>query len=139
VKDLLSNVGSGGGAPVAAGGAPAAAGGGAAAEAPKEEEKKEEEKEESDDDMVRQYALPIIPFLNACASPLYRALVSSIKRFVGSLLSLSHTCFRCCIFLFSARVVFSISTRNPKKQPKRTARCARPCIHTIKAIAPPCA
>ena len=51
VKDLLSNVGSGGGAPVAAGGAPAAAGGGAAAEAPKEEEKKEEEKEESDDDM----------------------------------------------------------------------------------------
>ncbi|KAF7762348.1 hypothetical protein Agabi119p4_8941 [Agaricus bisporus var. burnettii] len=49
VKDLLSNVGSGGGAP-----APAAAGGaaagGAAAEAPKEEEKVEE-KEESDDDM----------------------------------------------------------------------------------------
>jgi large subunit ribosomal protein LP1 len=52
VKDLLSNVGSGGGAPVAAGGAPAAAAGGAAPEAPKEEEKKkEEEKEESDDDM----------------------------------------------------------------------------------------
>ncbi|RDB17650.1 60S acidic ribosomal protein P1 [Hypsizygus marmoreus] len=49
VKDLLSNVGSGGGAP-AAGAAPAAAGG-AAAEAPKEEEKKEEEKEESDEDM----------------------------------------------------------------------------------------
>ncbi|KAJ8084599.1 hypothetical protein AAF712_004269 [Marasmius tenuissimus] len=49
VKELLSNVGSGGGAPAAAGGAPAAAGG--AAEAPKEEEKKEEEKEESDDDM----------------------------------------------------------------------------------------
>lgn len=50
MKDLLSNVGSGGGAP-----APAAAGGaaagGAAAEAPKEEEKVEE-KEESDDDMV---------------------------------------------------------------------------------------
>ncbi|KAG6831643.1 hypothetical protein H0H92_008720 [Tricholoma furcatifolium] len=51
VKDLLSNVGSGGGAP-AVSAAPAAAGGGAAAaaEAPKEEEKKEE-KEESDDDM----------------------------------------------------------------------------------------
>ncbi|KAL5514531.1 hypothetical protein ACEPAG_1847 [Sanghuangporus baumii] len=51
VKELLSNIGSGGGAPVAAasavGGAPAAA-----AEAPKEEEKKkEEEKEESDEDM----------------------------------------------------------------------------------------
>ncbi|KAJ7064944.1 60S acidic ribosomal protein P1 [Mycena amicta] len=49
VKDLLSNVGSGGGAP-AAGSAPAASGGAAAAEAPKEEAK-EEEKEESDDDM----------------------------------------------------------------------------------------
>ncbi|KAH9839146.1 60S acidic ribosomal protein P1 [Rhodofomes roseus] len=48
VKELLSNVGSGGGAPAV--GAPAAAAG-AAAEAPKEEEKKEEEKEESDDDM----------------------------------------------------------------------------------------
>jgi hypothetical protein len=52
VKELLSNVGSGGGAPAV--GAPAAGGGGAAAaaEAPAEE-KKEEEKEESDDDMVR--------------------------------------------------------------------------------------
>ncbi|KAL0959844.1 hypothetical protein HGRIS_011520 [Hohenbuehelia grisea] len=50
VKDLLSNVGSGGGAP-AAGAPAAAAGGAAAADAPKEEEKKEEEKEESDDDM----------------------------------------------------------------------------------------
>ena len=51
VKELLSNVGSGGAAP-AAGASAAAAGGAAAAEAPKEEEKKEEEKEESDDDMV---------------------------------------------------------------------------------------
>jgi large subunit ribosomal protein LP1 len=53
VKELLSNVGSGGGAPAV--GAPAAAAGGAAAaaEAPAEEKKKEEEKEESDDDMVR--------------------------------------------------------------------------------------
>ncbi|KAG8933350.1 hypothetical protein FRC03_007177 [Tulasnella sp. 419] len=54
VKDLLSNVGSGGGAP-AVGAAPAAGGGGGggggdAAPAAKEEEKKEE-KEESDDDM----------------------------------------------------------------------------------------
>jgi large subunit ribosomal protein LP1 len=53
VKELLSNIGSGGGAPVAAG-APAAGGGAAApaVEAAKEEEKKEEEKEESDEDMV---------------------------------------------------------------------------------------
>jgi large subunit ribosomal protein LP1 len=49
VKELLSNVGSGGGAPAAV--APAAGRGGAApTEAPKEEAK-EEEKEESDDDM----------------------------------------------------------------------------------------
>jgi len=53
VKELLSNVGSGGGAPAAGSGAPAAGGAAPAAEAPKEEAKKEEEKEESDDDMVR--------------------------------------------------------------------------------------
>jgi len=48
VKDILTNVGSGGAAaPAATGGAPAA--GGAAAEEVKEE--KEEEKEESDEDM----------------------------------------------------------------------------------------
>ena len=53
VKELLSNVGSGGGAPaVSAGGAPAAGGAAAAAEeAPAAKE--EEAKEESDDDMVR--------------------------------------------------------------------------------------
>lgn len=51
IKDLLSNVGSGGGAPApAAGGAAAPAAGGADASS-KVEEKKEEEKEESDDDM----------------------------------------------------------------------------------------
>ncbi|KAH9953741.1 60s acidic ribosomal protein-domain-containing protein [Russula dissimulans] len=51
VKELLSNVGSGGGAPAV--GAPAASGGApaATAEAPAEEKKKEEEKEESDEDM----------------------------------------------------------------------------------------
>ncbi|KAI0005631.1 ribosomal protein 60S [Xylariaceae sp. FL0662B] len=49
VKELLSNIGSGGGAAAAG---PAAAGGAAApAEEAKEEEKKEEEKEESDEDM----------------------------------------------------------------------------------------
>jgi len=52
VKELLSNVGSGGGAPAAGSGVPAAsAGPAAAAEAPKEEEKKPEKEEESDDDM----------------------------------------------------------------------------------------
>ncbi|KAI1454510.1 ribosomal protein 60S [Annulohypoxylon moriforme] len=49
VKELLSNVGSGGGAAAAGPGA-AAGGAGAAAEEAKEEEK-EEEKEESDEDM----------------------------------------------------------------------------------------
>lgn len=54
MKELLSNIGTGGGAPAVGGGAaPSAAAGGATTEAPKEEEKKEEEKEDSDDDMVR--------------------------------------------------------------------------------------
>jgi len=52
VKELLSNVGSGGGAPAAGSAAPATSSGPAAAEAPKEEAKEEKE-EESDDDMVR--------------------------------------------------------------------------------------
>ncbi|EMF08396.1 ribosomal protein 60S [Sphaerulina musiva SO2202] len=52
VKDLLTNVGSGGGAaPAAAGGAAPAAGGDAAAADAPAEKAKEEEKEESDDDM----------------------------------------------------------------------------------------
>jgi large subunit ribosomal protein LP1 len=52
VKELLSNVGSGGGAPAT--GATAAGGASAAPEAVEEtkEEAKEEEKEESDEDMV---------------------------------------------------------------------------------------
>ncbi|KAI0143986.1 ribosomal protein 60S [Hypoxylon sp. NC0597] len=49
VKDLLSNVGSGGGAAAAGPAAGGAAAGGAAEEA--KEEEKEEEKEESDEDM----------------------------------------------------------------------------------------
>lgn len=52
VKDLLSNVGTGGGAPAAGSALPAASSGGAAAEEEKKEELPEE-KEESDDDMVR--------------------------------------------------------------------------------------
>ncbi|KAJ9156642.1 hypothetical protein NKR23_g934 [Pleurostoma richardsiae] len=49
VKDLLSNIGSGGGAAAPAAGGAAAGGAAAAEEAP--EEAKEEEKEESDEDM----------------------------------------------------------------------------------------
>jgi large subunit ribosomal protein LP1 len=66
VKELLSNVGSGGGAPAA--GIPAAGAGGAApaAEAPAEE-KKEEEKEESDEDMVRIYSV----FFYVCQALMY--------------------------------------------------------------------
>ena len=76
MKDLLSNVGSGGGAPAV--GAPSAGGGGGGAptaEAPAEE-KKEEEKEESDDDMV-SISLQVY---SRCAGDAYqdiRALVSS--------------------------------------------------------------
>jgi ribosomal protein L12E/L44/L45/RPP1/RPP2 len=68
VKDLLSNVGSGGGAPAASSGAAPAATAEAAAEAPKEEEK--EADEESDGDMVRRsffcfrYARPLISIPN---------------------------------------------------------------------------
>ncbi|KAG8898223.1 hypothetical protein FRC00_003084, partial [Tulasnella sp. 408] len=51
VKELLSNVGSGGGAPAVGGGPAPAAGGGAPAPEEKKEEEKKEEKEESDDDM----------------------------------------------------------------------------------------
>jgi len=51
VKELLSNVGSGGGAPAAGSAVPAASSGAAADEAPKEEAKAEEKEEESDDDM----------------------------------------------------------------------------------------
>lgn len=74
MKELLSNVGSGGGAPAV--GAPAAGGGGGApaAEAPAEE-KKEEEKEESDDDMVRGYS--VCSCLSSTNIYLYRGLVSS--------------------------------------------------------------
>jgi len=54
VKDLLSNVGSGGAAVPAVGGVSAGAAAGdaaAAVEAPKEEKKEKEKEEESDDDM----------------------------------------------------------------------------------------
>ena len=58
VKELLSNVGSGGGGPAQAVVGGGGAGGGAPADAPAKEEEKEEEKEESDEDMV-------------CFSPVY--------------------------------------------------------------------
>lgn len=74
MKELLSNVGSGGGAPAA--GAPAGGGGAAPATEAPAEEKKEEEKEESDEDMVRIYSV----CFNACQTLMHvsnRALVSS--------------------------------------------------------------
>ena len=99
VKELLSNVGSGGGAPAA--GAPAAAGGAApAAEAPAEE-KKEEEKEESDDDMVG-----ILCILYACQALMYtyvasnRALVSSID--------LQAAVLTCIVLTFPSRCIFPL-------------------------------
>jgi len=51
VKELLSNVGSGGGAPAAGSSVPAASSGTADAVEAQKEELKEEEKEESDEDM----------------------------------------------------------------------------------------
>jgi large subunit ribosomal protein LP1 len=65
VKELLSNVGSGGGAPAA--GAPASGGGAAPATEAPAEEKKEEEKEESDEDMVRIYSVCFYVLSNANA------------------------------------------------------------------------
>jgi hypothetical protein len=90
VKELLSNVGSGGGAPAV--GAPAAASGnaGTTEEAPKEEAK-EEAKEESDDDMVRTFGF------NKQDSILilrYRVSDCSIRQIPFSWpVSLLHSCF----------------------------------------------
>jgi hypothetical protein len=90
VKELLSNVGSGGGAPAA--GAPAAAAGGAApaGEAPAEE-KKEEEKEESDDDMVRIYSVCLYALMYAYVIS-NRALVSSTDLRAVVLIASSSPC-----------------------------------------------
>lgn len=60
MKELLSNVGSGGGAPAAGGSAPAAAGGAAPEAAAKVEEKVVEKEEESDDDMVRIHCFRVL-------------------------------------------------------------------------------
>jgi hypothetical protein len=91
VKDLLSNVGSGGGAPVAAGGAPAAGGGGAPAAEAEAEKPKEEEKEESDDDMVSGLLRYLV---SARADGLRRASVCSIRgmQMVFELLLLYSLC-----------------------------------------------
>src|SRR5258708_6355234 len=84
LKELLSNVGSGGSGP-----APAVAGGGTTGagpttEAAKEEEKKEEEKEESDDDMVCSLPPTYIDFRLTCI--LFRALAFSINPLLCELL-----------------------------------------------------
>jgi large subunit ribosomal protein LP1 len=91
VKELLSNVGSGGGAPAV--GAPAAAAGGAApaADAPAEEKKKEEEKEESDDDMVRISRVPM------CSSS---ANVLALPIGLWSLRLIYEDPIRTCVFSF---------------------------------------
>ena len=90
MKDLLSNVGSGGGAP-AAGSAPAAGGAAAAAEEAPKEEAKEEEKEESDDDMVRHGCFISL----GCMSDniVYRASVCSISFPLASLHFSMYQCY----------------------------------------------
>jgi hypothetical protein len=99
VKELLSNVGSGGGAPAA--GAPVAAGGAApAAETPAEEKKKEEEKEESDDDMVRIYSA----FLYACQA-LMCAYVTSNRALVSSI-DLQAVVLTCIVLSFPIALYF---------------------------------
>jgi len=75
IKDMLSNVGSGGGGPAAAASAPSAGAPAATTEAPKEEAK-EEEKEESDEDMVCLYCIYTDTKLTQNEP---RALVSSTK------------------------------------------------------------
>lgn len=109
MKELLSNVGSGGGAPAAVGAAPAAGGGGAAAaEAAPAEEKKEETKEESDDDMVSYFGLGVTKrsFANSAAL-VHRALVSSINCFS----SFSHHHTVCCCSIVSLISVLAKSKR----------------------------
>ena len=69
MKELLSNVGSGGGAPAT--GAPAAAGGAAPSAEVPAEEKKEEEKEESDEDMVCFYSISSMPVKHLCMHMLF--------------------------------------------------------------------
>ena len=75
MKELLSNVGSGGGAPVAGGAAPAATGGGgggAAPEAAKAAEKEPEKEEESDEDMVRLKSTILLGVIvDLCAAGLW--------------------------------------------------------------------
>lgn len=102
MKELLSNVGSGGGAPAA--GAPAAAAGGApaAADAPAEE-KKEEEKEESDEDMVRVYSL----CLYACQALMYAYVISN--RALDSSIDLRAVVITCVVsFAFPIALYFPL-------------------------------
>ena len=87
VKELLSNVGSGGGAPAVGAAAAGGAAPAAAAAEEKEEEAKEEEKEESDEDMVRFRLLldVVIPIVDQ----FFRVSVFSTNFFFLSFLHLS--------------------------------------------------
>jgi 60s acidic ribosomal protein L12/P0/P1/P2 len=109
VKELLSNVGSGGGAPAV--GAPAAGAGGAApaGEAPAEE-KKEEEKEESDEDMVRIFSICF-----------YACLVLTMHMLLIGLWSLR------LIYVVLTSIIFSLHS---------PSRCIFPLHITHKIIAP---
>jgi hypothetical protein len=99
VKELLSNVGSGGGAPATGTAATAAGGAAPAADAPAEE-KKEEEKEESDDDMVRIYSV----CFHACQMLMYAYVISN--RASVSSTDLQAVVLTCIVFLhFPSRCI----------------------------------
>jgi len=91
VKDLLSNVGSGGGAPVGGPAVPAAGGAPAAVATEEKEEKKEEKEEESDDDMV---CLSLLLSLAVVHVLCVRVSVSLIKK--SPCISLLY-CNRCIV------------------------------------------
>lgn len=109
MKELLSNVGSGGGAPAAA--APAAGGaaaGGAAGEAPKEE--KEEEKEESDDDMVHSF-FPNLAFLPTDSLFFFLSLgLRSLRLKCHFYLSSTHSSLRCTCYIVSFKKTLKSGT-----------------------------
>lgn len=123
VKELLSNVGSGGGVPA---GDVAAAIGGAPAEAATEakEEKKEEEKEESDDDMVRVMFLfllcfPSCPMILPCPGGAFCSTHHSLTTSVQS-------------GIWFVRLIFAVRVWSPVSALHITfiiSRCCMP-IHT---------
>jgi large subunit ribosomal protein LP1 len=123
VKDLLSNVGSGGGAP-AVGGAPAAAGGAPAeaAAAETKEEKKEEEKEESDDDMVCEDLQPPL-IVSGLVNHLFffRALVYSTECLLSvGFCSLAHFPPHISIYIHMVTHCMHLPTPHPQQKVETT-------------------